>query len=127
MNKLIAIVGALFLLVGCAVGNTPFAKRMDERVGSKPSVLDPTRFGDAGDLIRANFLVSGDGFTHTSENEHGDIIQHWFYSEVLPSFRGEKEFIGKCKIFLVVDRESSIIKSWGYDEDGNPQSCRDWP
>jgi hypothetical protein len=115
------------LLTACAVGNAPFSKRMDQRVGEKVAVLDPTRYGDAGDLIRADYLVSGEGFTHVTENEEGDIVQHWFYSEVLPSFTGEKEWVGKCKVYLVVDPEKNIIKNWGYDKGGNPQSCRDWP
>jgi len=115
-----------FLLNACAVGNAPFAEGMDNRIGNKVSFLDPTRFGDAGELIRADYLISGKGFTHVTKNDDGDIVQHWFYSEVLPA-HGNNEWVGKCKVFFVVDAKTNIIKSWGYDEGANPESCRHWP
>jgi hypothetical protein len=113
------------LLNGCAIGNAPFAERMDYKIGTKVPFLDPTRYGDSGDLIRADYLISGKGFTHISKNENGDIVQHWFYSEVLP-IHSMKEWVGKCKVIYVVDHKTNIIKSWDYDKDANPESCRDW-
>ncbi|GIU38370.1 hypothetical protein L2719_16130 [Shewanella schlegeliana] len=127
MKKFVILLLSISLLASCTVGNAPFAERRDTYVGTKVSFLDPTRFGNAGDLIRSDYMVAGDGFTHITKNENGDIVQHWFISEVLPNFVGEKEWVGKCKIFYVVDPKTNIIKSWGYDEGGNPQSCRDWP
>ena len=112
-------------LNGCAIGSAPFAASMDSMVGTKALFLDPTRYGDSGDLIRADYLVSGKGFTHVSKNENGDIVQHWFYSEVLPT-HGRDDWVGKCKIIYVVDSKTNIIKSWGYDEGTNPESCRHW-
>jgi hypothetical protein len=126
MKNLYILVLITLLLSGCAVGNVPFSERMDERIGTKVFYIDPTRYGDAGDLIRADYLVSGEGFTHISKNAAGDTIQHWFYSEVL-STNGNKEWVGKCKVIYVVDPQTNIIKSWAYDEGANPQSCRDWP
>jgi len=127
MKNLILLISIASMISSCAViGNEPFSKGQDSRVGKKAFVLDPTRFGDAGDIIRGNFMVSGDGFTHSTEQENGDIVQHWFLSEVLPSFH-RNEWVGKCKIFLVVDPTTNIIKAWGYDKGGNPQSCRYWP
>ncbi len=124
------------LLSACgAIGHKGWADYMDERVGKKATVLDPTRFGNAGELIRADFLVQGKGFTHITKNENGDIIQHWDSSEVLPIYAnrdpswtsGRKEWVGKCHYYLVVDPSTYIVKSWGIDEGGNPESCRVWP
>jgi hypothetical protein len=125
MKNILVIVFFAILLNGCAIGNAPFAKRMDQQVGAKVSFLDPTRFGNAGDLIRADYLVQGQGFTHITKNKDGDIIQHWFSSEVLPA-HGDKKWVGKCKYYYVVNPETNIIKGWGYDEGSNPESCRDW-
>ncbi len=124
--KNIYLVLLALLLSGCAVGTAPFAKRLDNEVGTKVSFLNPTRFGDAGDLIRADYLISGEGFTHITKNIDGDVIQHWFYSEVLPT-NGDKRLIGKCKIYYVVDQKTNLIKGWGYDEGSNPEACRVWP
>jgi len=60
------------------------------------------------------------------KKENGDIVQHWFVSEVTPEY-GHKEWVGKCKFYYVVDPKTNIIKSWGIDEGGNPESCRIWP
>ncbi|REL26689.1 hypothetical protein DXX93_11070 [Thalassotalea euphylliae] len=123
----------IYFLSGCAVGYEPWAEFQDKLIGKKAWRMEPHRFENAGELIRADYLVAGEGFTHTSVNENGDIIQHWFDAEVLPNFynknemRGHKEWIGKCKFYLVVDPETYVIKSWGHDEGGNPQSCRHWP
>ena len=92
--------------------------------------------GNAGELIRADFLISGDGFTHVTLNENSDIVQHWFVNEVLATLvenegsifqRGDKEWIGKCMYYYIADPKTNIIKNWGYDKGGNPLSCRVWP
>ena len=127
MKLLCLLVLSVIFLNGCAVGNKPFSARNDSKVGTNAFFLDPTRYGDAGDLIRADYLIAGDGFTHITVNDDGDTVQYWFLSEVLPNFVGEKEWVGKCKIVYVVDSNTNVIKSWDYDEDSNPQSCRDWP
>lgn len=98
---------------------------MDEEIGTKVFILNPTRFGNAGDLIRADYLIKGEGFTHITTNEDCDVIQHWFYSEVLPT-HDVKEWVGQCKVVYIVDPNTNIIKSWAYDEGGNPESCRHW-
>jgi hypothetical protein len=113
------------LLNACAIGNAPFSERMDSRIGTKALFIDPSRYGNSGDLIRADYLISGKGFTHISKNKDGDILQHWFYSEVLPT-HSKKEWVGKCKIIYVVDPITNIIKAWDYDDGANPESCRDW-
>ena len=47
--------------------------------------------------------------------------------EVLENTRTEREWIGKCLIYYVVDSNTYIIKGWGFDKGGNPLSCRTWP
>ncbi|MBZ2191609.1 MULTISPECIES: hypothetical protein [Pseudoalteromonas] len=116
---------SIFLVVGCSIGNRPWADYQNDKVGHKAPFLDPTRYGDTGDLIRADYLISGDGFTHTSKNKDGYIIQHWFISEVL-STAPNKDWVGKCKVFYVVDPQTNIIVSWDYDKGANPESCRVW-
>ncbi|RVU37004.1 hypothetical protein EOE67_11880 [Rheinheimera riviphila] len=125
MKQKLTLFFTVLLMCSCAIGNVPFAKRLDGEVGTKATILDPTRYGNSGDLIRADYLVSGEGFTHITINGNGDIIQHWFLSEVLPT-HSIKEWVGKCKIYYVVDSKTNIIKNWGYDKDSNPESCRDW-
>jgi hypothetical protein len=132
MKHLQIIIASLLFLSGCAlifdpvIGHKAWSNYKDSQVGEKALILDPTRYGNAGELIRGNFLVQGKGFTHTSKNKDGAIIQHWDSSEVLPIF-GYQERVGKCLHYLVVDPVTHIIKSWGIDEGGNPESCRFWP
>jgi hypothetical protein len=127
----------LLFLQGCAVGYKPWAEQTNELIGRKAKQEKPFTFKDAGKLIRADYLILGEGLTHITKNENGDIVQHWFVSEVLPNFyeessfflftRGNKEWVGKCMYYLVIDPDSYIIKNWGHDKGGNPKSCRHWP
>jgi len=117
------ILFTILVISGCTTGNKPWEDYRNELIGSKAPVLDPTRFGDAGELIRADYVISGDGFTHISKDNEGHIIQHWFYSEVLPTAPSDA-WVGKCKIFYVVDPDTNVIISWGYDEGSNRESCR---
>jgi hypothetical protein len=137
MNYFFKAIFIFSFLSGCAVGYKPYADFQDKLIGKKAWRIEPYRFENAGELIRADYLVAGEGFTHISINEDGDMVQHWFDTEVLPNYFsedglfgltiGHKEWIGKCKIYLVVDPETYIVKRWGYDEGGNPESCRHWP
>ena len=116
----------LFIMLnGCVIGNVPFEWNLDSMVGTTARIVAPTSNEDSGDLIRSDYLISGKGFTHISKNENGDIVQHWFYSEVLPT-HSRKDWVGKCKIIYVVDSKTYIIKSWDYDKGANPESCRHW-
>ena len=116
---------AIFFVSSCSIGNRPWAEYQDDKVGQKAPFLDPTRFGDAGELIRADYLISGDGFTHISKDENGNILQHWFISEVLPT-SPSPDWVGKCKVVYVVDPKTNIIIRWEYDDGSNPESCRVW-
>lgn len=115
---------------GCSVGHQDWVNSRNKSIGSKilvPLRTEPHYYKDAGQLRRSDFLVVGEGLTHITEDKNGNIVYHHFLSEVLPNFRGKKKWIGKCLTYQVIDPETMIILNWGYDEGGNPQSCRTWP
>lgn len=116
----------LFVLNGCAVGHQDFVSSMDSEVGTKITFLKPFKFENSGELIRADFLIAGDGLTQITKDEKGNLIYHFSDQEILSNFH-TKEWIGKCLFYYVVDPESNIIKGWAYDKGGNPLSCRTWP
>jgi len=96
-------------------------------IGSKEYRIKPTKYKDSGQLIKDNSELIGDGLTHITKNKNGDLIYH-IYSHALLSHKWTpKIWVGKCKIYEVVDPKTMIIKSWGFDKDGNPQSCRVGP
>lgn len=115
------------LLVGCyAVGHKDYVNIQNNILGEKTTRITPFQFKNAGSLIGGNFLISGQGITHISYDNKGNLITHWDDGEVLPSFHGNKKWIGKCLIYEVIDPKTHIVKSWGFDEGGNPLSCRTW-
>lgn len=116
----------LFLLVGCAAGHDDYLDFENSMVGKKISFTEPFKFENAGKLIRADFLMGGPGFTHITKDNKGNLIYHFSSEEVLPNYH-KKEWVGKCMTYYVVDPETYIIKAWGFDEGGNPLSCRTWP
>jgi hypothetical protein len=132
MKHVLIIIVSLSFLSCCAlifppvIGHKAWSNYQDSLVGKKALLLNPTLYSNAGEIIRGRFLIQGKGFTHTSKNKDGDTIQHWDSSEVL-SIYSYKEKVGKCLHYLVVDPVTHIIKSWGIDEGGNPESCRLWP
>jgi len=115
----------LFVLSGCAIGHDDYVNFEDGRVGKKMPYKKPFKFKDAGKLIQADFVLGGQGLTHITKDKKGDLIYHFSGQEILPNFN-KKEWVGKCLTFSVVDPETYIIKSWGFDEGGNPLSCRTW-
>ena len=117
---------AVFLLAGCTVGYQDYVNFENSRVGEKMPYKEPFKFEDAGKLNRADFLVGGQGLTHITTDEDGNLIYHFSDQEVLPNFH-TKEWVGKCLTYNVVDAETYIITGWGFDEGGNPLSCRTWP
>ena len=136
MKTLFILIAFLLFLSGClGIGHKGWSDYMDEQMGQKTLILEPTRFENAGELVRGDFMIQGKGLTHITKNKDGDLIQHWDSSEVLPIYAnrdpawtsGRKEWVGKCLYYLVVDADANIVKSWGIDNGGNPESCRIWP
>ena len=119
-------VTSLLVLSGCyTVGYKDYIDFKNNMVG-KTSRIKPFTFKDAGQFNRGDFQITGQGITHVTKSQNGDLVVHWFSSEILPHFY-KKEWIGKCLIYYVVDQKTHIIKSWGFDKGGNPLSCRTWP
>jgi len=130
MNKFYSsLIGcmSLILLISCsAPGHDDYLNFENSMVGKKIPYTEPFKFKSAGKLIRADFLMGGPGLTHITKDKHGNLLYHFSSSEVLPNYH-KKEWVGKCMTYYVVDPETYIIKSWGFDEGGNPLSCRTWP
>ena len=118
----------LIIMTGCyRVGHQDFIEFNNDITGKKIHYgSPPDKYHNSGKLIRGNFLIAGQGLTHITKNKNGDLIYHIESSEVLPNF-DNKEWIGKCKLYYVVDQKTKIVKAWGFDKGGNPQSCRTWP
>ncbi|WP_105257797.1 hypothetical protein [Pseudoalteromonas sp. T1lg88] len=113
-------------LIGCANGHTDYIDFENSMIGKEMPYTKPFVFENAGKLVRADFVIGGQGLTHITKGTDGNLIYHISDQEVLPNVQ-KKEWVGKCLIYYVVDAETNIIKSWGFDEGGNPLSCRTWP
>ena len=68
--------------------------------------------------------------THVTDNGEGNCVYHFFHYEykegtyIIPFLLREKETIGKCMVYYVVDPLTDVIIDWGYDEGSNPKTCR---
>lgn len=121
------VIGLMFLLNGCyKVGYEDYVSIENDMVGQKPYHSQPFKLKNAGKPRRGNSIITGQGFTHITKMKNGDLIYHWSGQEILPSFRGNKEWIGKCLTYEIIDAKTGVVKSWGFDKGGNPLSCRTW-
>lgn len=118
----------LFLLSGCSSswGQKGYIDFKNRLIGKKTIDVKPFIFKDAGEFSRGKFLIVGQGVTHVTKNENGDLVVHWFSSEILPHYPNKK-WVGKCLTYNIVDAKTHIVKGWGFDQGGNPLSCRNWP
>lgn len=115
----------LLTLISCAAGHQDFIDLRNAFVGRKvPYGNAPEKYAEAGQFYRGDYVISGYGLTHIDSNEQGQLIYHVFVQEILPNTPMEKEWVGKCLIYYVVDPETKIVLSWGFDQGGNPLSCR---
>jgi hypothetical protein len=124
--KLSLVLVLIATLVSCAAGHQDFIDLTNKfDVGHEIMFKNsPSKFSRAGEFIRGNYVVAGEGLLNINKNEEGQLVYHVFVQEILPNTRMEKEWIGKCLIYYVVDPETYIVKDWGFDEGGNPLSCR---
>lgn len=128
MFRYLSFILMLFLLNGCYAivgGHQHFKDSRNDRIGKKVWFTEPFRFENAGKFVRGKIVISGQGFTHITKDNNGNLIYHWDLEEILPHYK--KEWVGKCLIYYVVDPKTHIIKDWGFDKGGNPFSCRTWP
>lgn len=127
MKYYMLVMGSLLMLNGCyKVGYEDFLDFRDADVGRKPAFSKPFKFNNAGKPRRGKSIITGQGFTHITKLKNGDLIYHWSNQEILPTFRGNKGWIGKCLTYEIIDAKTGLVKSWGFDKGGNPLSCRTW-
>ena len=119
----------LVVLSSCAPGHQDFINfRNNFDLGREIMfTTSPKKFTRAGKFIRGDYAIAGEGLLSVTKNNMGELIYHVFVQEILKNTRTEKEWVGKCLIYYVVDPKTYIVKSWGFDKGGNPLSCRTWP
>jgi hypothetical protein len=127
IDALITMIVLLLMLGGCAAGHDDYVNFENNMLGKKMPFKEPFKFDNAGELLRADFLLGGQGLTHITKDQEGNLIYHFSGEEVLSNFNNNNEWVGKCLTYSVVDPKTFIIKAWGFDEGGNPLSCRTWP
>jgi len=128
MRYYLLIVGTMLLLNGCyKIGHEDFLDLKEERIGKKMHSKSPYKYKNSGKYVKDKSIKIGQGLTHITKNTQGNLIYHIDGEEVLPHKYATKEWIGKCKYYYVVDTQTFMIKSWGFEKDSNPLSCRTWP
>ena len=113
-------------LFGCVVGHGDYKRYLDMSVGNNIKQHMPHDGSESGQLIRSDYLMGGDGLTHMTILGNGKIRYHFSAQEVLSNY-SIKDYVGKCLVYYDTDPDSHIILGWGFDEGGNPLSCRTWP
>ena len=125
-NYFLTIVILLFISGCYRVGHEDFVDIENGMIGGRVMHYKPFKDKDAGKLRRGKDVIEGQGFTHITKMKNGDLVHHWSYQEILPSFSGNKKWIGKCLVYQIIDGKTGVVKSWGFDKGGNPLSCRSW-
>ena len=127
MKYYILSIGTMLLLGGCSkIRHEAFLDHTKAKIGTKMYSKLPYKFKDSGKFIQDKSKKVGQGLTHIAKDTQGNLIYHIDSEEVLPHKYATKEWIGKCKYYYVVDAQTYIIKSWGFEQDSNPLSCRIW-
>jgi hypothetical protein len=116
----------VLLVAGCAAGHQDYLDFKNSRIGKKETKTEPYKWDNSGELVRADFLISGQGLTEITKDDEGNLIYHYSDQEVLPT-NPREEWVGKCLTYNVVNPETMVIIDWGFDKGGNPLSCRTWP
>ena len=110
-------------LAGCVIGHQDYKRYLDMTIGKNIKEYPPYNSDNAGKLIRGDFLVGGEGLTHVTELDDGILRYHYSAQEILSNF-SISDYVGKCLIYFDINPKTNIIISWGFDEGGNPLSCR---
>ncbi len=127
-SKIKTLLTLLFIqvLMSCAAGHQDFIDMKNKFIVGKEIMFEkiPHKFADAGRFYRGDYVIVGEGLTRIDTNSDGKLIYHVFSHEILPNTPMNKEWIGKCLVYYVVDPQTKIVLSWGFDEGGNPLACR---
>lgn len=129
LRQIFICIISLVLLDGCTsvTGHNDFINLKNSVIGKVMKDKVPYKYTDSGQIIRATYVISGQGLTDITKRENGDLVYHISVHEILENNRTNPNWVGKCLIYYVVEPSSYKIKSWGFDEGGNPLSCRTWP
>jgi hypothetical protein len=111
---------------GCVVGHGDYKRYLDMNIGESIYIENLSKSPNAGQLIRSDYLIQGEGLTHITTLDSGVLRYHFSGMEILPNY-SIKDYVGKCLIYYDVDPKTHIIIAWGFDEGGNPLSCRTFP
>jgi len=115
-----------FVFNGCyKVGYEDFLDFKNARVGTVMYNKQIYKYKNSGELGRGDFEIIGQGLVAITKNKKGDLIYHIDEAEILDNYN-KKEWVGKCKFYYIVDPKTYLIKSWGFEKDANPLSCRTW-
>jgi len=126
-NNYYMILMSLFLFNGCLqIGHQGFIDYQNNKISKKPYFTEPIKPKGEGEAKRGVSIIIGQGFTHITKLKNGDLIHHWSGQEILSTFKGNKEWVGKCLTYRIIDAKTGLVKSWGFDKGGNPLSCRGW-
>lgn len=109
-------------LISCAAGHQDYIDARNNLYVGRKMIFD--KYKDAGQFYRGDYVIVGQGLTRIDTNSDGKLIYHVFEQEILPNTPMNKEWIGKCLVYYVVDPQTKIVLSWGFDEGGNPLACR---
>ena len=122
----VLLASATLFLFSCAAGHQDFIDLTNRFDVGKEIMFksSPERFSRAGEFIRGDYVIAGEGVLDISTGDNGFLIYRVFVQEILPNTRTKLEWVGKCLIYYIVDPETFIVQDWGFDEGGNPLSCR---
>jgi len=111
---------------GCVVGHGDYKRYLDMNIGESIYIENLSKSPNAGQLIRSDYLIEGEGLTHITTLDSGVLRYHFSGMEILSNY-SIKDYVGKCLIYYDVDPKTYTIIAWGFDDGGNPLSCRTFP
>ncbi|MCM2678172.1 hypothetical protein [Echinimonas agarilytica] len=123
ITNILVSTALIMFIGGCTVGHEDFIRYLNMNIGESIEIQELTRSSNAGNLIRADYLIDGEGLTNITVLDNGVVRYHFSIQEILSNYSAKDE-VGKCLIYYDVDPHTNIIIAWGFDKGGNPLSCR---
>jgi hypothetical protein len=74
IDALMTMIILLLMLGGCAAGHDDYVNFENNMLGKKMPFKEPFKFDNAGELLRADFLLGGQGLTHITKDQEGNLI-----------------------------------------------------
>lgn len=86
-KKIIASIFLLFFLSGCTVGHKDYQRYLNMNIGENINNQKLSKSPDAGELIRSDYLIAGEGLTNITTLDTGFLRYHFSRQEVLPNYK----------------------------------------